>query len=223
MVFITGEEMSHYTMNLIRKKWIEPFMDTSKWKYYDLSCKERDATNDQVLRDAVQAGADIGAIFKEPTITPTLEQRLEMDLKKPLGSPNGAMRRGWHGITISRDTIHIEGMELGFKNPVYFERHAVGGEYGAGFGMVGKGVLKTIYYPDGKVDGAQEIDSREITDNMNAVVTYHNPLDNVEDLAHHFFSRCLKGGIVPYVVTKKTVFKWQEVLADILYVNIKEL
>jgi hypothetical protein len=27
----------------------------------------------------------------------------------PWGSPNGAMRRGWNGITISRDTIHIDG------------------------------------------------------------------------------------------------------------------
>ena len=41
-------------------------------------------------------------------------------------------------------------------------------------------------------------------------MTYDNPLDNVTDLAHHFFSRCLKAEVVPYVVTKKTVFKWQE-------------
>lgn len=34
-------------------------------------------------------------------------------LKKAWGSPNGAMRRGWNGITISRDTIHIEGVKLG--------------------------------------------------------------------------------------------------------------
>ncbi len=53
------------------------------------------------------------------------------------------MRRGWNGITISRDTIHIEGIELGFKKPVYFERHAVGGEYGAGWSTVGKGRLMT--------------------------------------------------------------------------------
>lgn len=42
------------------------------------------------------------------------------------------------------------------------------------------------------------------------VVTYDNPLDNVVDLAHHFFSRCLEAKVTPYVVTKKTVFKWQE-------------
>lgn len=43
------------------------------------------------------------------------------------------MRRGWNGVTISRDTIHIEGMELGYKNIVICDRHAVGGEYGAGW------------------------------------------------------------------------------------------
>lgn len=29
-------------------------------------------------------------------------------------------------------------------------------------------------------------------DDVNAVVTYHNPLDNVPDLAHIFFARCRK-------------------------------
>ena len=49
-----------------------------------------------------------------------------------------------------------------------------------------------------------------LADDLNAVVTYHNPLDNVTHLARIFFGRCLEAGIVPYVVTKKTVFKWQE-------------
>merc|ERR1719420_1566385 len=73
MVFISGEEMTHYAMNLIREKWVEPFIDTSKWEYFDLSCKARDESDDKVLHDAVAAGARIGAIFKEPTITPTAE------------------------------------------------------------------------------------------------------------------------------------------------------
>ena len=70
----------------------------------------------------------------------------QFGLKNSLGSPNGAMRRGWNGITISRDTIHIDGVELGFKKPVLFERHAVGGEYGAGWKTVGK-VSDTSNYP----------------------------------------------------------------------------
>ena len=68
-----------------------------------------------------------------------------MGLNSALCSPNGAMRRGWNGITISRDTIHIEGMELGYKRPVLFERHAVGGEYGAGWKELGAGKVTTTW------------------------------------------------------------------------------
>ncbi len=196
-------------MQLILDQWITPHIDISNWKYYDLSCKSRDNTNDQVLKDAVEAGKSVGSIFKEPTITPSATQVKEFGLKKAWGSPNGAMRRGWNGITISRDTIHIDGVKLGFDRPVLFERHAVGGEYGAGWKQVGAGRLVTTFFPD---DGSTPIicDDRVLKDLNNVVVTYHNPLDNVSDLAHHFFKRCLEANVVPYVVTKKTVFKWQE-------------
>jgi isocitrate dehydrogenase len=210
LVYIAGEEMTHYACELMLDQWIKPYFDTTKsWQYYDLSCTSRDASNDQVLKDAVAAGAQIGAIFKEPTITPSALQVKEMGLSKALGSPNGAMRRGWNGITISRDTIHIEGIELGYKNPVFFERHAVGGEYGAGWDKVGKGTLLTTYLPG---DGTAPfvVDKRDLTDDNNVVVVYHNPYDNVGTLAHLFFKRCLEANITPYVVTKKTVFKWQE-------------
>jgi isocitrate dehydrogenase len=209
MVYISGEEMTHYATQLLMQQWIEPHFDTSSWEKYDLSCKSRDDTDDQVLADAVEAGKRIGAIFKEPTITPSAIQVQEMGLKKAWGSPNGAMRRGWNGITISRDTIHIEGIELGYKNQVLFERHAVGGEYGAGWNEVGAGTLLTTYIPQ---DGGAPfvVDKRDLTDNHNVCVVYHNPYDNVRDLAHLFFKRCLENKVTPYIVTKKTVFKWQE-------------
>jgi len=210
MVYISGEEMTHYCMNLIMKEWIDPHIDTSKWEFYDLSCVTRDGTEDQCLHDAVEAGSRIGAIFKEPTVTPTEVQKEKLGLKKTWGSPNGAMRRGWNGITISRDTIHIEGMELGFKRPVLFERHAVGGEYGAGWSVVGKGKLLTVFAPDDPDGVIQVVDQRHLDNEQSAVVVYDNPLDNVKELAHHFFKRCLDAEVVPYVVTKKTVFKWQE-------------
>ena len=136
MVYISGEEMTHYVSMLILDKWIRPYVDISSWEFFDLSCKHRDETDDKVLRDAVSAGKRICSVFKEPTITPSAIQVKEMGLKKALPSPNGLMRRGWNGITISRDTIHIEGVKLGYDRPVLFERHAVGGEYGAGWRQV---------------------------------------------------------------------------------------
>ena len=49
----------------------------------------------------------------------------------------------------------------------------------------------TLHLPkDG--GNAQIVDQRELTDAENVVVTYHNPLDNVPDLARHFFTRCLE-------------------------------
>ena len=210
MVYIQGEEMTRYCMELVMDKWVKPHVDISKWEFYDLSCASRDKTEDKVLKDAVEAGKRIGAIFKEPTVTPTEVQKIQMGLKKAWGSPNGAMRRGWNGITISRDTIHIKGLEhlLGFKKPVLFERHAVGGEYQAGWRNVGAGTVETIY--TGKNGEKIVLDTRTLKDSQSAVVTYHNPLDNVIDLAHIFFGRCLEAKVTPYVVTKKTVFKWQE-------------
>ncbi len=212
MVYVKGEEMTAYVMELIRDKWIEPRVDASAWETYDLRAKNRDDTEDQVLRDVIAAGKRIKAIFKEPTVTPTADQVKRLGLRKSWGSPNGAMRRGWNGITISRDTIHIEGVELGYEKPVFFERHAVGGEYAAGYKNVGKGKLTTTFTPSEGPDAGKtvEVDSREITDSKAAVVTYHNPYDNVNDLARFFFGRCLEAKITPYVVTKKTVFKWQE-------------
>lgn len=209
MVYIAGEEMTNYAMNLIVDKWVKPYFEVDQWEHFDLSCKVRDETNDEVLHNAVMAGKNIGAIFKEPTITPSAIQVKEMGLSKAFGSPNGAMRRGWNGITISRDTIHIEGIELGYTNRVLFERHAVGGEYGAGWSEVAKGTLITNFIPE---DGSDPIivDKREFTDDHNVAVIYHNPYDNIKDLAHYFFSRCLDAEVTPYIVTKKTVFKWQE-------------
>ena len=74
MVYIAGEEMTHYASQLVVDEWIKPYFDTEKWQHFDLSCVSRDKTDDKVLHDAVAAGAEVGAIFKEPTITPTKEQ-----------------------------------------------------------------------------------------------------------------------------------------------------
>jgi len=56
VVYISGEEMTNYAMNLILEQWIKPHIDYSNWEFFDLSCKNRDKTDDKVLKDAVLAG-----------------------------------------------------------------------------------------------------------------------------------------------------------------------
>ena len=41
MVYIAGEEMTHYCMQLVLEKWVNPHLDTSSWENFDLSCKVR--------------------------------------------------------------------------------------------------------------------------------------------------------------------------------------
>lgn len=85
----------------------------------------------------------------------------------------------------------------------------MGGEYSAGHREnLGPGRVVTTFFP--QEGGQQKIDERVLEDRSNSVVLYHNPYDNVEDLGHIFFKRCLQENVTPYVVTKKTVFKWQE-------------
>ena len=126
IVYLKGEEMTRYTMDLFLQKCILPHINIDKWHFNDLSCKNRDNTKDKVLNDALKKGKELCSIFKEPTITPSASQKKLFNLSMDLKSPNGLMRQEWNGFTISRDTIHIDGINLGYKNPVFFERHAIG-------------------------------------------------------------------------------------------------
>ena len=55
LVYISGEEMTRYAGQLYIDNWIKPYMDISNWEFFDLSCKSRDKTNDQVLKDAIKS------------------------------------------------------------------------------------------------------------------------------------------------------------------------
>jgi isocitrate dehydrogenase len=139
--------------------------------------------------------------------TPTEEQAKEFGLRKAWGSPNGLMRRGWNGISISRDTIHLAGMKMGYKNPCLFDRHAVGGEYGAAYDTVGPGTVTLTYQESGGNDATRRvIDQRVLKDQINAIVLYDNPYDNVKAMGHHFFQRCLEAKVTPYVVCLSSFF-----------------
>jgi isocitrate dehydrogenase len=78
-----------------------------------------------------------------------------------------------------------------YKNKCLFDRHAVGGEYGASYKIVGPGKL-SLSFESAASKTSVNIDERTLTDSVSAVVVYDNPYDNVHQMAHHFFSRCLE-------------------------------
>ena len=41
VLYISGEEMTHYACQLMLEKWVKPEVDISAWEYYDLICKAR--------------------------------------------------------------------------------------------------------------------------------------------------------------------------------------
>ena len=205
---IKGQEYTRYACDLYLKSWIEPYLDISSWEQFDLSCENRDRTNDKIIGDVIESGKKTGSIFKEPVLIPNEARKKELGLKMDLVNPNAFLRDAWNGCSISRDTIHIKGLELGYKNKVLFDRHAVGGEYSADWCLRGAGDLITTFTD--KNGEVKVIDKRHLKDSINAIVCYHNPYDNIGAMARHFFSRCLNAKVTPYVVTKKTVFKWQE-------------
>jgi isocitrate dehydrogenase len=69
----------------------------------------------------------------------------------------------------------IEGLKLGFDKPVLFERHAVGGEYGAAWKPTGTGTLETRFFPDEENADPSKVchhvvDSRRLEDENNVAV-----------------------------------------------------
>ena len=204
--------MSRHVGQQILEKCILPFVDTSSWEFFDLSVHNRHQTGDAVLEEVVEAGLRLGVVCKEPTVTPTPSG---LQGGQALPSANVVLRKRWRCFVISRDTINVEGLALGFQRQVLFDRQAVGGEYGALSCVLGRGTVELVFRERGGQGQEQEqqprvLASLELEDRENAVVMYHNPFDDVVPLAHHFFSRCLEAGVRPIVVTKKTVFRWQE-------------
>ena len=80
--------------------------------------------------------------------------------------------------------IHIDGIELGYKGQVLFERHAVGRSMALLDGkMLGEDVEDNVRTETVRTPGRRLWWTRECKDAVSAVVTYDNAYDNVHNLA----------------------------------------
>lgn len=92
VVEMQGDEMTRIIWDLIKEKLIEPWVDLSQIKFYDLSVTNRDATDDQVTIEAAEAIKQYNVGVKCATITPDEARVEEFSLKQMWRSPNGTIR-----------------------------------------------------------------------------------------------------------------------------------
>ncbi len=158
LVEMDGDEMAAILWKETKEKLVLPFVEL-KTEYYDLSIRNRDATDDQVTIDSAMATKKYGVAVKCATITPNLERVQEYNLKKMWKSPNGTIRALLDG-TVFRAPILIRGIEpyiKSWKKPITLARHAYGDLYRATEIRVdGPGKCELVF------TGADGVESREL-------------------------------------------------------------
>jgi isocitrate dehydrogenase len=130
LVEMDGDEMTRIIWKMIKEILINPYIDL-KTEYYDLSLKNRDATDDQVTIDAANAIKKYGIGVKCATITPNAQRMEEYKLKKMWKSPNGTIRAILDG-TVFRTPILVDNIKpliKTWKKPITIARHAYGDIY----------------------------------------------------------------------------------------------
>ena len=150
VVELDGDEMTRIIWSFIKTKLILPYLDLDI-KYFDLSVKHRDFTDDQVTIDAAEAIKEYNVGIKCATITPDEDRVVEYTLKKMWRSPNGTIRNIVGG-TVFREPIIMKNVPRyvqGWTKPICIGRHAFGDQYKATDVVThGKGKLTMTFTPE---------------------------------------------------------------------------
>ncbi len=132
LVEMDGDEMTRIIWQMIKDELILPFVDL-KSEYYDLGLPNREATKDQVTKDAAAANAKYGVAVKCATITPNTGRMTEYNLTQMWKSPNGTIRTHLDG-TVFRSPILVNGISPvipAWQKPITIARHAYADIYKA--------------------------------------------------------------------------------------------
>ncbi len=206
LVEIDGDEMTRIIWEMIRERLVLPYLDI-ELKYFDLSIKSRDATDDQITIDAAHAIQEHGVGVKCATITPDEARVEEFGLKKMWKSPNGTIRNILGG-TVFREPIITKNVPRyvpGWVEPIVIGRHAFGDQYKAtDIKVPGPGKLKLVYEPENG-----EPEEHEIFDFPSAGVAMgmYNLDSSIEGFARSSFNYGLQRGYPVYMSTKNTILK----------------
>ncbi|KFO18324.1 Isocitrate dehydrogenase [NADP] cytoplasmic [Fukomys damarensis] len=208
VVEMQGDEMTRIIWELIKEKLIFPYVELDLHSY-DLGIENRDATNDQVTKDAAEAIKKYNVGVKCATITPDEKRVEEFKLKQMWKSPNGTIRNILGG-TVFREAIickNIPRLVTGWVKPIIIGRHAYGDQYRAtDFVVPGPGKVEITYTPR---DGAQKVTHlvHNFEEGGGVAMGMYNQDKSIEDFAHSSFQMALSKGWPLYLSTKNTILK----------------
>jgi len=130
IVELDGDEMAYVMWSLVKEKLILPYVEL-KEHYFDTGIENRNLTNDEVLKKAIDCIFEAKVFVKCATITPNAEKMKELGLKTLLKSANGIIKANIDGTNF-RTPIIVKGIEPVVKNwkkPITIARHTYGDFY----------------------------------------------------------------------------------------------
>ena len=207
VVELDGDEMTRIIWDFIKTKLILPYLEIDI-KYFDLSVKHRDFTDDQVTIDSAEAIKKYNVGIKCATITPDEERVVEYTLKKMWRSPNGTIRNIVGG-TVFREPIIMKNVPRyvqGWTKPICIGRHAFGDQYKATDIVThGKGKLTMTFTPENG-DKPKSWEVYNFQENGVAMSMY-----NIDSSIYGFARSCMNQALTKkwplYLSTKNTILK----------------
>ncbi|RPB27840.1 putative isocitrate dehydrogenase Idp1 [Terfezia boudieri ATCC MYA-4762] len=207
MAEMDGDEMTRIIWDMIKKKFIHPYLDIDL-KYYDLGMEYRDKTDDKVTVEAAEATLKYSVAVKCATITPDEMRVKEFSLKKMWLSPNGTIRNILGG-TVFREPIvipRIPRLVRDWKEPIIIGRHAHGDQYRAKDLVITEpGTLEMVFTPKngGEPTKVQVFDYKA----GGVALSMYNTDESIRGFAKASFNMALLKGLPLYMSTKNTILK----------------